>query len=177
MSVLSLDDAKTHLNITTDTDDAELQTFINAAEAAIVSRGVQLGVQSVTERVHGLGPKLIVSTLPLDSVTSITALYGAAVDLTNLTWASSGVIEWVFGGIFISVWYDVTYTAGMSTVPDDLLLADKELVRHLWETQRGAAQRTGSALSDGLAPTLPTSAYTFPMRVTELLAPYMEPGF
>jgi hypothetical protein len=38
MSVLSLDDAKTHLNVTTSANDAELTSIIDAAEAAITAR-------------------------------------------------------------------------------------------------------------------------------------------
>jgi hypothetical protein len=71
----------------------------------------------------------------------------------------------------------VVYLAGRSTVPDDLLFAVKELVRHLWTTQRGGATRPGSQQSDAMSNTLPGAAYVFPFRVEQLLAPHEQPGF
>ena len=58
-----------------------------------------------------------------------------------------------------------------------LELAVLELLRHLWETQRGAANRPGGALGEGLAPTLPGAAYAFPIRVSELITSHVRPGF
>jgi hypothetical protein len=54
-------------------------------------------------------------------------------------------------------------------MPAPVRLATLELVRHLWDTQRGPA--VGS-LDDAPTPRVGTS-YAVPNRVTELLAPYM----
>jgi hypothetical protein len=67
---------------------------------------------------------------------------------------------------------------GYVALPADLVLAAKEMVRHLWLTQRGSGvQRPGSRPSDTLSNTLPGAAYTLPFRVEQLLAPYIRAGF
>jgi hypothetical protein len=71
----------------------------------------------------------------------------------------------------------VVYSAGRASCPADLLLAVRELVRHIWETQRGGTRRPGSSASSETANTIAGAAYLFPFRVEQLLAPYIQPGF
>ena len=56
--------------------------------------------------------------------------------------------------------------------PPDLALATKELVRHLWLTQRGASPGNAGALPDLGDPVVGTS-YSWPWRVEQLIAPYL----
>jgi hypothetical protein len=58
-----------------------------------------------------------------------------------------------------------------------LLMAVKELVRHMWQTQRGPTRRPGSQPSESAANTVPGAAYLLPFRVSELIAPHLQPGF
>jgi hypothetical protein len=92
---------------------------------------------------------------------------------------TSGVVSYAFAGMwFYPGWYDVVYQAGRATVPADLLQALKELVRHVWTTQRGSGvQRPGAMSSEALSITLPGAAYTLPIRVEQLLIPYQRFGF
>jgi hypothetical protein len=173
MSVLLLADAKAYLNITSSTTDAELQVFIDDAEAVIGARCGALAAASRTSRVAGDGDlSLLLPTCPVVSLTSITPSEGAAVVLGDLHLnGDSGVITRNDGTGFASRYYDVTYMAGRASVPPDLLLAVKELVRHLWDPQRGAGVRPGSR------PDVPSPSYMLPYRVLELIAAYELPGF
>lgn len=173
MSVLLLADAKAYLNIASSTSDAELQTFIDAAEAAIGARCGSLAPAVRTSRVAGNGSTtLLLPTCPVASLTAVTPSEGAAVIMGDLHLnTDSGVVTRNDGTGFAARYYDVTYSAGLTSVPGDLLLAVKELVRHLWETQRGAGVRPGSQ------PEAPGASYAFPYRVRELIAPFETPGF
>jgi len=178
MSVLLLDAAKTHLNITAATSDAEIQAVIDAAEAALTRLVGPLEPTAVTDRVGGCSDSLAVKTVPAISITSITGISGSVLDLTGMHLEPrSGVITHNLGRYFVEHAYDVAYSAGRTTCPADLLMADKELVRHIWQTQRGGTGRPGSRTLEMLADTLPGSAYTFPFRVNQLIAPHLQPGF
>lgn len=170
MSVLDLADAKAYLNITSSDFDSELQTFIDAAEAAIAQRVGPLSTSSVTKRVPGYAWSLHLPIYPAVSLTSVTPVGGSALTLADLYLdQDSGAISYNGGSFFSSAGYDVTYTAGRSPVPADLLMAARELLRHMWTTQRGS--RTGPALD------IPGLAYSLPNRVLELIAPYeLLPG-
>ncbi|GGO86625.1 hypothetical protein GCM10011584_09390 [Nocardioides phosphati] len=172
-SVLSLSDAKLHLNISVDTWNAEIEAFIAAAEAALEERVGPLQPRSRTDRVRGGGPALALYASPAISLTSVTEVGGVALTVADLSLhTSAGVVRFVHGGTFTGREYDVAYTAGRGTCPDDLMLAVKELVRHLWQSsQRGNGQRGGSA------EVVPGAAYMFPNRVLELISPHLSVGF
>ena len=175
MSTLTLTEAKQHLNITVTTYDAELQTFIDSAEAAIAKRCGPLAATSTTVRVRG-GCSLSLPVTPTISLTSVTPVLGSALTLADLHLEPSGEVTYNTGAVFPAPWYDVVYSAGRSSVPADLLAAVKELLRHLWTTQRGGSARPGGPVSDALSNTIPGSAYTFPIRVEQLIAPHAQVG-
>ena len=175
MSALELDDAKTYLNITGTSSDTLLQSIIDAAEAAISAKCGPLQAVQVTEQASASSSgTLALLTLPVIELTSITpADGGTALNLDGVVLnGPAGVASGVCTGTFT-----VVYQAGRSQCPPDLLLAVKELVRHLWESQRGGTRRPGSTVSDATSNTIPGAAYLFPFRVSELIAPHMQPGF
>lgn len=179
MAVLSLADAKTHLNITVPTYDAELQTFIDSAESVLAQHCGPLAATAKTERLRGGRAALALRTTPAISLTTVTPADGAALSIADLHLdQSSGVVTYNSGATFGARYYDVAYSAGRATCPGDLLLAVKELVRHLWESQRGGGtRRPGSAASEITANTVPGAAYLLPFRVAELIAPHLQAGF
>ena len=178
MSVVTLAQVKTHLNLTVSTHDGELQGLIDAAEAAIGERVGPLVATVETARVRGCHTALMLPAIPAVSLTSVTPVGGGALTLDDLHLSgASGVVRWESGGAFSATWYDVVYTSGRAECPNDLKLAVKELVRHIWMTQRGATVRPGSAQSEAAANTLPGAAYIFPFRVEQLIAPHEQPGF
>lgn len=170
--MLSLTDAKTYLNITGATFDTELQTFIDAAEAAIAQRVGPLTPASVTKRVPGYGWSLHLPVYPAVSLTSVTVV-GSVTPLTLVDLyldQPSGAVSYNGGSFFSAAAYDVVYSAGRSPVPADLIMATRELLRHLWTTQRGGAR-------PGPATDIPGLAYAMPNRVLELIAPHeLLPG-
>lgn len=187
MSVLGVPAAKSHLNIKGNDNDNELQGFIDAAEAVISNRVGPLLAVTVTRQVRGGGTALILPVRPAISLASVTPLGSTALTLSDLS-LDKGIVTYVTHQVFWAPRYTVVYQAGWQVgtdpeaegyvaLPADLLLADKELVRHLWATQRGGASRPGSKPSEALANTLPGSAYTLPNRVEQLLAPHTRAGF
>lgn len=178
MSVLTLADARTHLNVTAGPHDAEVQAFIDAAEAAIIQRCGPLASTAATVRVRGGGTALVLPTIPAVSLTSVTPVDGTALTLADLYLdTGAGLVTYNSGSTFTDRLYDVVYNAGRTTCPEDLLMAVKELVRHMWQTQRGPTRRPGSQPSEGTANTVPGAAYLLPFRVSELIAPHLQPGF
>lgn len=169
MSVLTLAAAKTHLNITGNQYDAELQDFIDTAESVIVERCGPLAPTAVTDRIAArVGASLLLSTAPVISVTSVTTSDGSTVAVPDLVATEAGVLSYADGLTpFGSTIYTVTYQAGRSTLPAALLMAVREELRHLWKTQRGSAVRPGSA-DAGQAP----ANYLVPHVVAELIEPY-----
>lgn len=179
MSVLDIEDVKDYLKFAgTDAErDAKLQIFLDAAEAAVAARIGPLAVGETTVRVAGGGQFLMLPTYPVVSLTSVTPTLGTALTLEDLDLnLTTGVIAYNDGGWFGNATYDVVYDAGREDLPADIVLAIKELVRHFWTTQRGAGVPTGSPVSENLANTIPGSAWIFPMRVEQLLAPHEVPG-
>jgi hypothetical protein len=141
VTVLELAAAKEHLNIRVATNDAELETFIDAAEAVLARWVGPLEPTPVTDRVAGYGFGLHLPVFPALSLTSVTPVGGGALDLAGLYLdVPSGTVTRNDGGQFTARAYDVAWVAGRDELPDDLLFADKELVRELWTTQRGTAR-------------------------------------
>lgn len=142
MSALTLADAKTYLNITAATWDTELQTFIDAAEAAIAQRVGPLSTTSLTKRVPGFGWSLHLPVYPAVSLTSVTPVGGSALTLSDFYLDPDvGAVSYNNGSFFSSFAYDVVYTAGRSPVPADLLMKVKATLKFLWSSQRGPTTR------------------------------------
>lgn len=175
MSALDLAAARSHLNITAETHDAEITTTIEAAEGAIASLCGPLEPVTRTERVRGGRPALTLLVTPVVTLTSVTALDGTTLTVDDLFVSPhAGRVTRTDGSLFSAAFYDVVYSCGRTECPPGLLLAVKEMLRHLWDTQRGGSRRPGSQQSEALSNSLPGSAYTFPNRVTELMTPHMQ---
>ncbi len=176
MSVLGLNDVKAHLNISATTTDGEIQSMIEAAEAAIARRVGPLEPTIVTTTVSGSGA-VTLPVYPVLSLTTITDAVGTSIPLMGVTVdLAAGVVSGSSGDGLGSSTYTITYSAGRMTVPADLKLAVKELVRHLWTTQRNPAIFPGSSLTDG-PESQPGAGYLMPYRVQELIAPHVQFGF
>ena len=113
-------------------------------------------------------------TAPAISLTSVTPVNGTAITLTDLYLNTRGArVTYNSGAGFYARFYDVVYSAGRTTCPADLLEAIEELVRHMWQPQRGPTRRPGSEPSEGTANTVPGAAYLLPFRVSELIEPHL----
>lgn len=186
-SILSLAEAKSHLttgnalNAWT-TDDDELRNFLQAVTEVIEAKVGPCVRRTVTQRISDVwNGHLVLTKAPVLTVTSITSVYTG-----GPTWATTDLIVDTDAGIIgpqlgtIPFWYgpwDVVYVAGRAVIPERYIHAAKELLRHLWETQRG--QLESGPLSAGAGETFTTSAgwaFSIPNRVLELLADDMTPA-
>lgn len=177
MSVVDLDKLKAHLNIDRADDDGKLQTFLDAAEAAIAEKCGPLAPTPVTAKVYASGGAFVLDVVPVVSLTSLTPTGGTAYDASTLDVDLGAGIISQRSGSFPASGHDIVYVAGRATCPDDLVLAVLELARHMWETQRGPTRRPGGTTSDAASNTIPGAAYLFPFRVEQLIAPHVQLGF
>lgn len=170
MSVVLLADVKAHLNITSTTNDAELQRMTDRAEAFIVARCGPLAPLLVVDEVHtGPGP-LLLKRFPVISLTSVTDDGTLVID-TDLD-VDAGVVHGVFSSLRRGL--RVTYTAGRQVLPADLEAAVLDLAAHLWGTQRGSSPGL-LGLQDETQQLAGTSTYLLPYRVQTAIEPHLLP--
>ena len=175
MSAVDLSEVKSHLNIAKDQFDGELEGYLATAEKIIAHRVGPLEPTTVTSVVGSAGTgTLFLPIRPVISLTSVTTSSGAVLSgtATDLT---AGLVTYTSGGNFTTGTHTVVYEAGYETLPADLRMAVLELVRHLWDSQRGPTRRPGSA-PETAANTAPGAAYLLPFRVEALLAAYESPA-
>lgn len=179
MAVLSLGEAKNHLNITTSDFDAELESVVAAAEARLAHDCGPLEPTTYTVRVDGRCAALVLPTTPAVSLTSVTPAGGTALTVGDLYLdGEAGMVTYsTGGGYFGDSAYTVVYEAGRSSVDEDLLMAVKELVRLAWSPQRGGSRRPGSAPQEGYSNTLPGVGEELPFAVQKWLRGHVQPGF
>lgn len=140
-ALLSLADAKAHLNITSTTHDDEIREYLEAATAVVEKYVGPVVKRTYTRRVCGQQWRIV---LPHTQVTAITAITlvsdgSSPILLTDLAInTDTGVITYKNGGSFPYAEMDVTYTVGRSYVKANWTLAAKLIVKNLWETQLGS---------------------------------------
>lgn len=179
VGIVSLADAKKHLNITSTTNDQEIRDHIEAATAIVEYYTGPADVTSVTEVVQG-GYSLVLSHVPAISLTSVTPVYSFGltynVDDFDLDGAM-GVARHKLGWPLIGP-LRVVYKAGRAIIPANLQLAARIIIKHLWETQRGGSRRPGMGQSDEIVEQQLVSAmgYAIPRRAVELLQPQQTVG-
>lgn len=181
-ALLSLQDAKAHLGETGTQQDEEIRAFAQVATEVVESIVGPCTPRTIVESVYAHYGRLALTTRPVISVTSAT-LGGSPVSTATWTVPSplAGLVElgagawWGGGGPgFPGQLYTVTYLAGRTVVPGRLEHAAKEMLRHLWATQRG--QTVDGPLPDfsgdgEFAESAALgSSFSIPNRVKELLS-------
>ncbi len=172
-SVLSVTEAEEHLNMTAGTGGEELRLILMAATEVVEGKAGACVRRAVTQRVSDGSYELVLAERPVLSVESVTSVWAGGPSWTTgqlIVDGQAGIVcqgplPWPF-------WYgpwDVAYTVGRAIIPERLLHAAKEQLRHLWETQRGAQQAPPLSGEEIFTS---TTGWTFsvPRRVTELLA-------
>jgi hypothetical protein len=175
-SVLTLADAKTHLDITVATFDTELQDTIDEAESLISQEVGPLASTAVTATfVPGNGAaELVLPVTPAISLTSVTPNVGSALTVGLLSVTPWGTVRYTTTGsfgLFYAAWYTVVYQAGRATVPDGVLRGIKLQTAHLWNSQRGAGGRQ-SATQESTGP-----SGAFAPGVLEAIKNFRQAGF
>lgn len=190
-AVVNLEQVKQFLNITLPDSDGELPFYMSAATEMWANRGGPVGAQTFDEWYDGGSTRIVVRTTPIISITSVTESLGAvSYTLTEADPGTSGS-AWSYSvdksiGAFtrraagVAVPFmdgvknvNIQYTAGVGTVPEDVQLAVLLLVKHMWQTQRGAGKRPGQSPADDYQP---REAFAWPNRCEEILAGYKVPG-
>ncbi|MEU0522763.1 head-tail connector protein [Streptomyces niveus] len=179
MGLLTLDEAKAQLNITSTANDAELLAYIEAVTEVIEWHVGPVVVRVVTEEINGQGRYLCLLHPPVRSLTSLTpVLGGAALDVAGLhVNGATGVIRRKDGGTFSGGPWEAVYSAGRDEVPPTVNLAGRILLQHLWRTQLGQARGglAGGNSDFSVTEPVPGFGYAVPNRVLQLLEPYKQP--
>lgn len=177
-ALVSLAEAKNHLHKSGTSDDAAILGFIQAATGIINRRcgysAPTIFTETVDGRVDASGTRvLVLARTPVLSVTSITPqLTGLPTnDLTAL------VINTEAGTVYLSNWFEfygpatVVYTAGRTTVPEELKAACLLMVQWFWESRRGGSTVTPNQGGDD---TTVVDGLELPSRAVALmnLSPY-----
>lgn len=173
MAIITVAEAKTHLNETTAANDAELATFVAAADAFVEALVGKVTEVEVTEVVHPDADGFAWLDHPVITLTSLTEVYGG-----SDSWVAADVTtaspELAKGKVWLGTSYSTTaypvkvvYQAGRSSVPALIKSACLDYLKWDWLSQRGAS------------PTPFTTADEFsfvpgttPHKIREKLAPY-----
>ncbi len=145
--LFSLTKAKTHLNITTTTNDEELRDWMAAATRVVEHIVGPVLVRTVTDERHEGGDCLWLRNPPvLTDATGLAAFTvtpwltsGATYAVADLRVSTTGRVERRSGGWFTGGPFAVTYQAGRRVIPGNIAGAGLIVLKGLWETQRGAA--------------------------------------
>lgn len=189
LSIVSLDEVKAHLNIpATNTDlDEELRRFVDAAsDLAENYVGCVLGRQVFTDELYDGNTDIIRLRNP--RALSITSIYESGTLLTESNYAvdptgqriSRITTGSIAGPNYFGIWapgannIKISYVAGFINPPAAARQGVLEIIRHLWQTQRGAMSvisrnQTGDDFYPG-------STYSLPRRCMELLDQMSLPG-
>ena len=186
VDIITLDEAKTFLNMLGTASDTELPDFITAASRMWTQRVGPVNSTAFDEWHDGYGSRIMLRHTPVLTVTLVEESYGPILyTLTETygTWTytldeSTGLLTRRAVGVAIPFArgqrnIHVTYTAGYATPPADIKKAVGVLLLHLWETQRGGAKRFGQGGTDDYHP---VSAYGWPSRAEMTAAAYLVPG-
>ena len=180
-AILSLAEGKNHIGEDTWTgDDDELRNFLMAVTEVVESKVGPCVRRTVTQRVSSTQARTIVlNQPPVISVTSVTSVWTGGPSWTTAQLVVDGDAGTVTPQLGASpFWYgpwDVVHVVGRTIVAERHIHGAKELLRHLWETQRGQLQ--APALGGG--ETFTTSAgwaFSIPNKVLELLSDDMTPA-
>ncbi len=175
--ILSLADAKAHLNITSTDNDEELRSWLESITAVIEHKVGPVVVRTYTARVDGW--RWVLPYTPVVALTSITPSLPTGTEVLAadlLVDATSGVVQRLDGANLTGGPWEIVYTAGRPVIPANITHAARIILKHLWETQRGGPRRPTMGGDDGTFD--PSFHFSIPRRALELLEPHMlGPGF
>ena len=185
-SILSLAEAKAHLvsgtvSATWTGDDDELRNFLQAVTEVIESKIGPCVRRTVTQRIADGSGTLALTQFPVISVTSVTSVWTGGPSWTGSSLvldSDAGTVTTQLGAVpfYYGPW-DVITVIGRTVINERYIHASKELLRHLWETQRGQLEAGPLSASAGEVFTTNTGwAFSIPNRVLELLADHMTPA-
>jgi hypothetical protein len=188
IGICGYDEVLEYLNIpSASANENEVRRYIDAAtDLAETYVGQVLGRRTFTDELYDGGTEFIRIRNP--KAISITSVYenGALVSASNyvLDYTGQRLYRIGSGTLYATNSYGywtagmnnvkITYVAGYVNPPMSAKQGVLEIIRHLWQTQRGAINvmgrtQTGDELYTG-------STYSLPRRAMELLDPTSFPG-
>lgn len=178
IAILSLADAKKHLNISNSTDDGELRDHIEAATSIIEFHANASVLREFTETWTGHSAEIALRHWPVDEVLAIESLAGGAAVATGAVDVDEvGILRMTGGGSFRGP-LRFRYRAGHRQMPAAWVQAAKIIVQHLWETQRPRdSNRPASTAAEDIMSVSDSRGryYSIPRRAVELLQADMAP--
>lgn len=177
-ALLSLADAKAHLNITTTntSSDDELREYLEAATEIVESYVGPVVSRSHTARVCGYRCEIPLPHTQVTAVTAITVIRTGTgpITLSDLSInGPAGVVTYKNGMSFPYGDMDITYTVGRQIVKANWTLAAKIIVKHNWDTQLG---NLPSIQGDSPGYVVSGAGYLVPFRAISLLQPDQVPA-
>ncbi|WP_255951547.1 hypothetical protein [Streptomyces odontomachi] len=179
--ILSLADAKAHLNITASRDNDEIKFWLGASTRAVEYFVGPVTVRPVTE-VHPVreARALVLLQVPAIELTAVNAVQvgGTGYDIQALTLdGSTGLVARADGGPLRGP-LRIAYTAGRTTVPENITAAARVILQHLWRTQlAGRGGLAGGGDDFSVTEPIPGLGYAIPNRAVQLLEPdRLPPG-
>jgi hypothetical protein len=176
--IVSLEDVRSQLNITSHADDEEILGYIEAATRVVEGYIGPVMRRTITaDPYDGGGTQILLRKYPVLSVTTVTQS-GTALAVTgyNIN-TNTGILTRVNGSTpvpFLAGYQNivVTYIVGRAADLGNITLAAKMIVQHLWTSQRAeSAGRPASTFGD-LVEVAPFGApFAVPRRAIELLEP------
>ncbi|HEY9417813.1 MAG TPA: phage head-tail connector protein [Pseudonocardia sp.] len=139
-SLLSLADAKAHLNITTTTHDDELREYLEACTKVVESYVGPIVRRTHTRRVSGYRCAIPLPHTQVTAVTNITVISDGTspITLSDLSInTAAGIVSLKSGGSFPYGDMDWTYTVGRSYVESNWTLAAKLILQTRWQQKLG----------------------------------------
>lgn len=173
--IVTVAEAKAQLNMTDSVSDAELGLYVSAATGVVERWTGALLPRTVTDVFDGGRPVVMLSALPVRSITSVTDSGDVVPADGYRVSLPSGVLTRVAGpspmpflpGVgTVTVEYVAGQAATAAELPGRVRLAALIILQHMWETQRPAAAGPFSQASDDFDPRY---AYSIPRRAQELL--------
>ncbi|MFI7394015.1 hypothetical protein [Streptomyces tendae] len=178
-AILSLADARKHLNRVSTTDNDELRFWINATTKAVEYFVGPVVARSFTEE-HWLrhARAVVLHRTPVLALTAVDAvLTGVSaynVDSLHVDRDTGEVV--LVTGERLDGALRFTYRAGRTIIPENITAGARIILEHLWLTQRGSGGGLAGGGQDVTEP-IPGLGYAIPNRALQLLEPdRLPPG-
>lgn len=171
--IVTLGEAKRHLNISGFENDDELSGFVAAATGFFERWLGALASRTITETVTPTTDGLIFLTAPVISITSMSPAYGYPGTYAVANWTPAGrriIAGYGLGTVYTSSPVTITYVGGYTTVPADLKQAALDYIKWRWMSQRGASRLPTMGDEFQIAPSA-----TVPYKIMEVIDGYRQP--
>lgn len=181
--ILSLADAKAHLNLTDSSEDEEVRFWNGATTRAVEFFVGPVVVREFTE-VHqerAMRTAVLLRT-PVVAVTAVAPVMpgGMTYNVDDLVVdGETGLVRLASGSVLRGP-LRFTYRAGLPVIAENISGAARIILQHLWRTQRASGRSGGIAGSSSdysVTEPIPGLGYAIPNRAVQLLGPdQLPPG-